>query len=85
MMGWNNGHLNVGWGVVMLIGMLAFWVLIAVLVARGVQARRPFAQLGATHGEPTSGAKRILAERLARGEIEPQDYQARLAALTQPG
>lgn len=33
---------------------------------------------------PTQQAEAILAERLARGEIAPDDYRATLAALREP-
>jgi putative membrane protein len=36
---------------------------------------------GGLHGYQLSRAERILAERLARGEIEIDDYERRLAVL----
>jgi uncharacterized membrane protein len=33
---------------------------------------------------PTAGAEAILAERLARSELSPDDYRAMLAALREP-
>jgi putative membrane protein len=52
--------------------------------------RRPVSP--ATHSAPSAGPpvayrpspQEILAERLARGEIEPDDYHRRLEALSQP-
>lgn len=86
MMYWDNGHMDAGWGIVMMLSMLAFWVLIAFAIAWFVRTTRTL------HPTPpqlpgvtvTSGAEQILAERLARGEIEPEDYQVRLAALKTP-
>ena len=34
-----------------------------------------------SHGQRPGGAERILAERLARGEIDVDEYEHRLAAL----
>ena len=78
MMYWGNGTTNIGWGVAMMIAMLVFWTLIAYFVVRSVRG-------GSLTSAPTStGAKQILGERLARGEIEIEDYKARLAAVS-PG
>ncbi|MCW2669564.1 MAG: putative rane protein [Frankiales bacterium] len=87
MLHWDNGHMDAGWGVVMMLGMLAFWMLIAFAIVWFVRSTRtPHLPTGAhAPGGPVSeGAEQILAERLARGEIEPEDYQARLTALTAP-
>lgn len=77
---WDNGHMDTGWGAVMVIGMLAFWVLIAFAIVWFVRSTRT-PTTSPTHGGVTASAEQILAERLARGEIEPEDYQARLTAL----
>ena len=66
-----------GWGgwLMMTIGMGSFWILLAVLVyallrnGRHESARSP-------------GAREILQERFARGEIDAEEYQARLDILT---
>jgi putative membrane protein len=84
---WDNGHMDAGWGVVMMVSMLAFWVLIALAVvwfARTVATPRPHHPPEQPSVAPTAGARRILAERLARGEIDTEDYQARMAALGAP-
>ena len=83
---WNNDmHDEFGWGwIPMTIMMLlvfgsVIWIGVALL-------RRP-----GTHDHPAMTApaapqapnpQQILAERLARGEIEPDDYRTRLEALT---
>lgn len=74
LMYWDNGHMSVGWAIVMMAGMMAFWVILALATARLL--RRPMVTA------PMATAEQILAERLARGEIELEDYQARLTALT---
>lgn len=69
-----------GWGgwLVMSIGMGGSWILLAVLawaVLRGVgreDTRAP-------------DAREILQQRFARGEIDAEEYEARLQALTRPG
>ncbi len=45
-------------------------------------ARSPFAQADQTEAAPR-GARDILAERLAQGEIEPDDYRRRVEALNE--
>jgi putative membrane protein len=66
---WHDGW---GWGgwVAMSLSMLVFWGLAAwvvVTLLRG-NAHRP-------------GPERILADRLARGEIDEEEYRRRLQAL----
>ena len=80
---WNDGHMDNGWGVVMLLGMLGTWVLIAaaiVWIVRMTQTHSPSA-----NNSERSSAERILGERLARGEIDPDEYQARMTALNSSG
>jgi putative membrane protein len=84
---WDNGHMDSGWGALMMISMLLFWVLIAFAIVWFVRTTRtphPPVPPQASTGPAASGAEQILAERLARGEIEPDDYQARLSALHTP-
>lgn len=69
MMGWY--HDESGWGgwVVMTLAMVAFWALVV------------FAVVALFRGDDTASERRtadqILDEQLARGEIEPAEYQAR--------
>jgi putative membrane protein len=77
MMGWYGD--GVGWGgwIVMSLSMVAFWALV---VFAGVAL---FRSTGST-GPDDRGARdamAILDERLARGEIDSQEYQARKEAL----
>lgn len=84
MMDWDTGHMGTGWGALMVLGMLVIWVLVALAVVWFVRTTRtPYPSAGPHGAAPggTPGAEQILAERLARGEIEPADYQARLTAL----
>ena len=85
---WNDG-MGYGnwWWIPMTLMMVAFW---GGLIWLGVtllkrshtpQLHSPGAPQVAT---PPPTAQEILAERLARGEIEPDDYRQRLAALRTP-
>ncbi len=82
MMYW-NGSGDWGWAAWLAMGfmMLLFWGVVlgaVVVLARGALpgAARP----------DVAGPERLLAERFARGEIDTDEYHARLAALrTGPG
>jgi putative membrane protein len=81
---WDDGHMF-GWSwVAMVVLMVGFW---AIIVWLGITlARRPSAYDAprpptAVPGGSRPSAAEILAERLARGEIDPDDYRSRLAAL----
>lgn len=78
MMFWyGNQGPGAGWGFVMWLIMLAFWGGIAALVVYAVRAT--FHRDGASRGGPDP--KQILAERLARGEIDADEYRAHLEVL----
>jgi putative membrane protein len=77
-----NGYTMSGWGwLLMTLGMLGFWALVAVRAL--ALLRRP----GQPHPQPQPdqqprpGAEEILAQRLARGEIDPDEYRQRLQTL----
>lgn len=83
-MDWDNGdnygHMDNGWGIVMLLGMLGTWVLIAIAVVwivRMTQATHP----PSSPHQSAANAEQILAERLARGEIDADEYKSRMTAL----
>jgi putative membrane protein len=88
---WDDGHMDDGWALAMLFGMLGFGLLIAVAVglavlwsvrsSREAWQSRTEPPAGSTMRTVTAGAEQILAERLARGEIDTEEYQARLDAL----
>lgn len=77
---WYGDGMN-GWGwFAMSAGMILFWGLLitaVVLIFRALDrsAERPARQDGST------GPERILGERLARGEIDEEEYRRRLSAL----
>jgi putative membrane protein len=59
---------------------LAAWVIVTV-VRHGSHAPAHTTANPANHAATRPTPQEILAERLARGEIEPEDYRTRLAAL----
>ena len=88
---WDGRHMDGGWSFVMVLGMVGIWALVAVAVVWMVGAMRSARAAGgaasaggpsAPHRSPTAGAEEILAERLARGDIDAEEYSARLGALT---
>jgi putative membrane protein len=82
-----------GWGwFAMSLGMLLFWVVIivgAVLIVRALTRAgdRGYSQTRPPAGPPTTGEptgpspEQVLGDRFARGEIDEQEYRARLAIL----
>ena len=86
---WHGGYHD-GWawvvpGVMMLLlGLLlvALLVLVWRTLSRGGPSGPPQWGSGPTRSAgPTAGAEQILSERLARGEIDVEEYRLRLAAL----
>ncbi|MFH9728490.1 SHOCT domain-containing protein [Streptomyces sp. NPDC017254] len=80
MMFWYGDGMN-GWGwFAMSAGMVLFWgLLITVAVMLFRTLGRPAERL--SESRPATSAEQILGERLARGEIEEEEYRRRLAAL----
>lgn len=75
---WDRHHRDghpLAWSIVMGVLVAAAVGLIVYLVARRTSVPRSSAPA------PTASAEAILAERLARGEISPDDYRTLLAAL----
>lgn len=74
---WGGGVHWWGW-LLMALGMVAFWALIiwAVWYLVSSTTRRPV-----DHQQGGGDGKRILDERLARGEIDVDEYRRLLAAL----
>ena len=89
---WDNGMDGGGWlWIPMMIMMIAFWSgliwLAVALIRRPNHSLHPAAPGLAQPPAPSPRmptAQEILAERLARGEIEPDDYRRRLDVLSQP-
>jgi putative membrane protein len=79
-----HDHMDHGWGggwiAVLVMTVLLIMVVLAVVWLLVGGARR----LGGGEAHPAPATpEQILAERLARGEIDPDEYRARLAALTE--
>lgn len=79
-MGWHDHHDHWGGAVAMTLVLIALIALVAWAVYMTVQTRRGPGAGPRAHAQP-AGAEAILAERLARGEIDPQEYRDRLSAL----
>ncbi|ORI13503.1 SHOCT domain-containing protein [Rhodococcus sp. 1168] len=82
MMYW-YGNDPTGWGyALMIIGMVVFWgvLITGVLLLLRSQGARGSQQ---THPPVLYTAEQLLAERFARGEIDEDDYRARLTTLRQ--
>ncbi len=85
---WHDGGGN-WWWIPMTLMMIAFWAglawVVVTLVRHGAHqttaATPPQPHL--TPPLPPSDPRQLLAERLARGDIEIDDYRARLDALDQ--
>ena len=71
-----------GWGyALMSVSMVLFWgVVILGIVALVRYLGRSSPPAGGA-GVPRPSAEQVLAERFARGEIDEQEYQSRLATL----
>jgi putative membrane protein len=86
---WNNGMDHGDWGWIPMVIMMV--VLVGALIWIGsalIRSNRhmpvlsaPASPTAATPSVARFTAQEILAERLARGEIEPDDYRQRLEAL----
>ena len=71
-----------GWGwLLMTLGLLGFWALVAVLALALLRRPGPLDQQPPPDRQPRPGAEEILAERLARGELDPDEYRQRLQTL----
>jgi putative membrane protein len=87
---WGDGHMDGGWGLAMVLGMLGLGLLIAVAVGFAVVWTARFAAPSGPHVAPlassavrgvTAEAEQILAARMARGEIDTEEFLTRLDAL----
>ncbi|GAB3763471.1 putative membrane protein [Nocardioides ginsengisegetis] len=78
-MWWDHDGNWAGW-LAMSVGMVGVWVLVALL---GLVVVRSGRGQGAGPSEPEP--RQILERRLARGEIDVEEYRARLEAMGQAG
>jgi putative membrane protein len=71
-----NGYAMSGWGwLLMTLGMLGLWALVAVVAV--ALLRRP----DQPDQQPRLNPEEVLAQRLARGEIDLEEYRQRLQTL----
>jgi putative membrane protein len=71
-----SDHMN-GWGwVLMVLAMVAFWGLLISVVFT-----RPWGSRPGSPAQAPAAPEQLLAERLARGDIDEPEYHSRLAAL----
>jgi putative membrane protein len=69
------------WGLGLVLGVICMaWMMIGHGHGHGAHGSH-----GGSHGHRGGGAGRILAERLARGEIDIDEYERRLTALQRAG
>jgi putative membrane protein len=77
-----NGYAMSGWGwLLMTLSMLGFWALVAVLALALLRRPSPPDQQPPPDEQPRPGAEEILAQRLARGELDADEYRQRLQTL----
>lgn len=94
-MWWDDRHMNGATSAAMLLVVLLTIALVVLLVAAtAAWAGRPSAPPSsypiATRTDPAPPLaaptpRELLAQRLASGEIDPDDYRARVAALSETG
>jgi putative membrane protein len=81
MMYFDNGHSGTGWGIAMMLMVLVFLVLLAMLVIAVFRGYHDHGVQNEGTGQDPNGARHILDERLARGDIDTEEYGSRLDAL----
>ncbi len=73
---WGNGYgMGWGWGMWLLmgVGMIAFWVVVIFVIRALLPGRGGSKDAAAARPDPLT----LLKERLARGEITPEEYEQR--------
>ena len=75
---WHDGYGWAGWFFGSMMGIVFLVLLIALIV---VAVRYAGGQQGAGHQRRTRSAEVILSERLARGEIDGDEFRERMTAL----
>lgn len=73
MYGWYNQGMGGGWWVLMMIGMVVFWVIFVIGIVALLRHYGPWR--GGANAQLASGsAIEILKQRLARGELTEEEY-----------
>ena len=71
-----------GWGYALIsVSMVLFWGVVILGIVALVRHLGRSSQPAGGAGMPRPSAEQVLAERFARGEIDEQEYQSRLATL----
>lgn len=79
---WDNDHMNEGWQLLMMLSMFALWTLLVVLLIWVIRSGSATSTDPSGPAQrPVANAEQILAERLARGDIDPEEFRSRLEAL----
>jgi putative membrane protein len=77
-----NGYAMSGWGwLLMTLGMLGLWALVAVVAVALLRRPGQFDQQRQPGQQSRPGPEEILAQRLARGELDADEYRHRLQTL----
>jgi putative membrane protein len=85
MMYWYGSGMS-GWGyALMTVSMVLFWGAVIFGIVALVRYAGRGGQQDVTAPSQPSSPERLLAERFARGEIDEEEYQRRLAALRAAG
>ena len=77
-MGWGDG----GWWMMLFWGPVLLMVLIVSVLLLARSNAASWTGSGGRAEDPLDGARRILAERYARGELDSEEYQERVARLS---
>jgi putative membrane protein len=81
---WGRMHESGGAGWVMALLMLVIAIAVVVAVVALLRGTIPMTAAPRA-GRSTPGPREILQERLARGEIDEQDFRARMRAIDEAG
>ena len=76
-----NGDGSWGWWWLALPLLILCMIMMGRMMSHGHGHGSPGSHVAGASGQGSGGAERILAERLARGEIDIEEYERRLAVL----
>ena len=88
--GYGNGGSHWGLWVLMIVAMVVFWgalawIIVTLVRQRGIPAGSIPPAPGSSSSLPSSDARRILDERLARGDIDEDEYTRRRSLIDGTG
>jgi putative membrane protein len=82
---WYGSHLAFWQVALMWVGMVGFWVLVAWAIYALVGSASRGSTFGPGDERPAQSARNILDERLAKGEIDVDEYQRRRDVMADDG